>query len=167
MMTLSQVICDAVSQYFSADLTCETRLGESNHVDFSGSSASCGCIRVEVERRREDPVNNVIKAWRQAKESPVEPGFILVHVFSGFYASRRAKMENARFAGQMMSDWATSIGRSIKYAAILVRFTPPLGESDPVVGGVVAQEIRDDIQRQLEQQVPISPSLGASRGASS
>ncbi|HWP60605.1 MAG TPA: hypothetical protein VNL14_22110 [Candidatus Acidoferrales bacterium] len=152
-MTLSEVVRASVADCCDADLSRETRFGKANQVDFSGRSALIGNIRVELERRREDPVNNVVKAWRQAAENPSEPAFILVHIFSGFYLSRRAKFENARFIGEMMNMWADTSGRSITYVAVLLDFEPPMGDADPIIGDAVAQTIREQIRRQLDGRI--------------
>jgi len=154
-MTLSQVVRASVGDYFHADLAPEMRFGQTNQVDFSGASPWLGGIRVELERRREDPVNNVVKAWRQARDNPNKAHFTLVHIFSGFYSSRRAKLENARFVGEMMSAWSDGNGRSIKHVAVLFDFEPPSGDADPTVSDAVAQQIREQIRHQLEERIPI------------
>ena len=153
-MILSEVVRASVADCCETGLSREMRVGKANQVDyFSGRSPLIGNIRVELERRREDPVNNVVKAWRQAAENPSEPPFILVHVFSGFYLSRKAKFENARFVGQMMNSWADASGRGITYLAVLIDFEPPMGDADPVVVEAVAQTIRGQIRRQLEGRI--------------
>jgi hypothetical protein len=61
-MTLSEVVRASVADCCDTDLSREMCFGKANQVDFSGRSALIGNIRVELERRREDPVNNVVKA---------------------------------------------------------------------------------------------------------
>ena len=131
-MTLSDVVRASVADYCDMDLSPETRFGQSNRVDFAGRSPLIGNIRVELERRREDPVNNVVKAWRHAKENPTDPPFILVHIFSAFYSLGKAKFENARFVGEMMNAWADAGSLGITYVAVLLDFEPPIDRKSVV-----------------------------------
>lgn len=81
---------------------------------------------VEIEMRREDPVNNVIKIWRWIEESPTKgqpKRAVLFQVFSAFYERRRAKMENAQFAGRKMAEDL----ECIQYRAISWDLNPPVG----------------------------------------
>jgi hypothetical protein len=152
-MTLSEVVCASVGDWCATDLSRETRFGKANQVDFSGRSALVGNdIRLEVERRREDPVNNVVKAWRQAAENPRE-AFILVHIFSGFYRSRMAKFENARFVGEMMNMWADTSGRNITYLTVLLDFEPPMGGADAIIENAVAETIGQQIRSELDGRI--------------
>jgi len=152
-MTLSEAVRASVSDCCDLDLSSETRFGKSNRVDFSGRSPSIGEVRVELERRREDPVNNVAKAWRQAAENTSEPPFVLIQVFSGLYRSKKAKFENARFVGQMMNAWAEASGRDISYVAVLLDFEPPSGDADPVIDSSTVDTIRDQIRRGLKGRI--------------
>jgi hypothetical protein len=150
MMTLTETVRAAISDCCATELSRETRLGNANQVDFSGRSTSLGEIRVEFERRREDPVNNVVKAWRQAVENPTESPFTLVHVFSGFYLSKKPKVENARFIGNMMNKWAASQDRPIEYVAVLLDFEPQMGDADPIIDDSVGQTIAAQLRRELD-----------------
>lgn len=154
-MTLSDVVRTCINEALSAQLEGEWTAGPSNRVDFSGVSSRHGRIRVELERRREDPVNNVVKAWRQACRKP-EESFTLVHVFSGYYSSRRAKRDNARFVGERMNEWAEGHRREIRYQAVSFDFEPPPGDSDPHLSNAEAQQICVQICRQLNSNVPDS-----------
>jgi hypothetical protein len=156
-MTLSQAVCAFVAEYFSAEFAAEMRLGQANQVDFSGKCVQVGNIRIELERRREDPVNNVAKAWRQANENPSEPPFTLVHVFSGFYSSKsskRAKMDNARFVGEKMCAWAQANNRGIRYVAVFFDYEPLPAGGDPILPDTIANRIRDQIFHQLQGLIP-------------
>lgn len=152
-MTLSDTVRASVAAYCETDLSPETRFGKSNRVDFAGRSPLIGDIRVELERRRQDPVNNVVKAWRHAIEDPTAPPFILVQVFSGFYSVGNGSFENARFIGDMMNAWADTANRRIAYVSVLLDFEPPKGDADPLVDDVVARDIREQICRQLEGRI--------------
>lgn len=45
-------------------------------------------VYIEIELRRNEPVTNVIKLWKAAKERRVKKGFILVQAFSGNYLTK-------------------------------------------------------------------------------
>ena len=153
-MTLTQVIRTCIEECLSVKLTPEWNLGPSNTVDFFVRSSMHGNIRVEVERRREDPVNNVAKAWRQACETGEEESFTLLHVFAGFHSSRsttkRAKFNNARFVGERMQKWAQENHRGITYRAICIDFEPPKGNADPVLSDIDAKQVRKQAYHQLQ-----------------
>lgn len=157
-MTLSEVVSRCIGDCLSVQLTPERSLGPTNKVDFFGVSPEHGDIRVELERRREDPVNNVAKAWRQAYYNPDEPPFILVHVFSGHYSATRqarfAKSRNARFAGERMTEWAKTKGRGIRYVALSFDYEPT-GAADHAIPEIDRIRICDQIRSQL--QVALSP----------
>ena len=149
-VALSDVIRTCIGKALSVNLDSEWTAGPSNRVDFSGVSSSLGRIRVERETRREDPVNNVAKAWRQAYEK-TEESFTLIHVFSGYYSkgSRKAKRDNAQFAGDRMNEWARDNGREIRYKAVSFDFEPPSGDLDPQLSSTDAKQICDQIRDQL------------------
>ena len=149
-VALSDVIRTCIGKVLSVNLDSEWTAGPSNRVDFSGVSSKLGRIRVERETRREDPVNNVAKAWRQAHEKTGE-SFTLIHVFSGYYSkgSRRAKRDNAQFVGDRMNEWARDSGREIRYKAVSFDFDPPSGDLDPHLSSTDAKQICDQIRGQL------------------
>ena len=154
-MTLSEVVRVCVESYLSVQLRPEGMLGRANQVDFVGDSPRYGAIRLELERRREDPVNNVVKAWRQASESLGDPPFMLVQLFSGYYSSRPAKMENARFVGQKMEEWAKATGRRSRYIAVSFSFEPPSGDANPIVSAEMMDELRKEISNGLRNALPL------------
>lgn len=157
-MTLSEAIRKCISDYFAVRLEAEHRKGRANTVDFLGISPVHGEIRVELEKRRADPTNNVVKAWRQAHENPAERSFTMVHVFSGYYrGANSSKLENARFVGERMVEWGE--GRGIKYVAISLGFEPRenperLPETD--LPETAKRLICDEIRRQLDAALPSS-----------
>ncbi len=154
-LTLSELVRACVENYLSVQLRSEERLGLANQVDFIGDSPRYGAIRLELERRREDPVNNVVKAWRQASESPGAPPFMFVHFFSGYYSSRPAKLENARFVGQKMEEWAQATGRSIRYVAVSFGFEPPSGDANPILSIEMMDEVQKEINERLKKALPL------------
>jgi hypothetical protein len=146
-VTLSGTVRDCIGEILSVELKSESTAGRSNRVDFASAD---GRIRVELERRREDPVNNVAKAWRQAFEN-AEESFTLIQVFSGYYSKgqRRSKRDNAQFVGDKVNGWARKLGRAIEYKAVFFDFEPPSGDSDPYLSSTHANQICDQIRSQL------------------
>src|SRR5437660_10155430 len=100
-MTLKELICQVIAENLQLPgLRAEVRNGAANQADFAVMLTGGRCVIVEIELRREDPVNNVAKAWRAATRDPGNQGFIFIHVFSGFYRnSKEAKRDNAAFIG--------------------------------------------------------------------
>ena len=157
-MTISEVTRKCLCDYFSIRLESEHLKGPANTVDFLGISPEHGEIRVELEKRRADPVNNVVKAWRQAHESPDEPSFTMIHIFSGYYRGANiSKFENARFVGERMAEYGE--GCKIKYVTVSFGFEPPENPArlpEPDLSETVERQIYDEIHRQLETLLPIS-----------
>jgi len=148
-MTFSEAIKLSLEEWGSISLQSEKKLGKANQVDFIGIYLQDTEIRVEIERRREDPLNNVVKAWRQAKDESKNESFILLHIFSGFYKSKKSKMQNAIFVGDRMSEWAKSKNKRIQYIPILLDFTPPSGDSNPDVNNDTYNSIKNQILKTL------------------
>lgn len=150
-MTFSEAIKLAIEEWGNISLQSEKKIGKANQVDFMGSFINLTEIRIEIERRREDPLNNVVKAWRQAVDELNEESFILLHIFSGFYKSKKSKMQNAIFVGERMNEWAISKNRKIKYIPILLDFIPPSGDSNPNVDQDTIDSIKSQIANDLAQ----------------
>ena len=134
-VTLSEVVRKCINEVLSVKLESESTAGRSNRVDFSGALLSYGQIRVELEMRREDPVNNVAKAWWQAHEKTEE--------------SRRPKRDIAQFVGERMNEWAERSDRKITYKAVSFDYEPPQGGGDPELSVAEAEDLRDRVRRQL------------------
>ncbi len=149
-MTFTEAVKLVIENHYGITIQPEQKKGKANQVDFVGLSPQFGEIRIELERRREDPLNNVVKAWRQVKENPNEQGFILIHIFSGFYISKKSKFENAIFVGERMNEWAKVTNCKIKYISILLDFIPPPGDSNPIVKTDEIQKINDQINTQIQ-----------------
>lgn len=150
-MTFSEAVKSALEEWGNISLQSEKKIGKANQVDFIGSYLNLTEIRVEIERRREDPLNNVVKAWRQAVDEFNNESFILLHIFSGFYKSKKSKMQNAIFVGERMNEWALSKNRNIKYVPVLLDFTPPPGDSNPNVDQDTIDSIKSQIANNLAQ----------------
>jgi hypothetical protein len=124
-MNFSDLIKETIEKWADTPLKSEKKIGKANQVDYSGYLFN-NELRIEIERRREDPVNNVVKAWRQAIEND-EDNFILIHVFSGYYKTKQSKKKNAIFIGEQMLNWARINKKNIRYDVITVDFIPPQG----------------------------------------
>lgn len=95
-----------------------------SRVDLVGEGAEAEYL-LEIELRREDPVNNVVKVYRAIAEGPgqcPQKRIVLLHVFSGFYSSRPQKRKNAVFAGKKMAEAL----KNIEYEPIGWSLTPPV-----------------------------------------
>lgn len=79
-------------------------------------------ILVEVELRRQDPVNNVVKAWKILEGVKNEKQSFLLHFFSGKYSRTHSKYLNAVFIGNKMQE-----ARIAYYTPILLKAKPPSG----------------------------------------
>ncbi len=152
-MTFTEAVKLAIEKYFNINLASEQKRGKANQVDFIGLSSQIGEIRIELERRREDPLNNVVKAWRQAIDNPNEQPFTLIHIFSGFYVSKKSKLENANFVGERMNEWAKITNHKIRYITVLLEYTPPSGNSDPIITDDIIQSIYDQVDIQLQSKL--------------
>jgi len=147
-MNLTEAVKVAIEYWGNCTLAAEVTLGKANQVDFVGTHSKYGEIRVELERRREDPLNNVVKAWRQASKNTNEE-FLLIHIFSGFYISKKSKYENAIFIGEQINFWATSRKRKTGYLSVLLDYIPAKGASNPIVTEEEALRINSQVSEQL------------------
>lgn len=87
-------------------------------------------ILVEVELKRQNPVGNVVKIWRWARDKKISKRILFLHAFSAHYTrgprqdQRAAKQEHydrSRFVGErMMEDGSLSI----EYTTIRMPFKP-------------------------------------------
>ena len=151
-MNFTEAVKAAVENWCSCTLITEVKLGKANQVDFIGTHSKYHEIRVELERRREDPLNNVVKAWRQATENTNEE-FLLIHIFSGFYISKKSKYDNAIFIGEQINFWATSKNRKAGYLSVLLDYIPAKGDSNPIVTETEALNISKQVEEQLNKAI--------------
>ena len=151
-MNFTEAVKIAVENWCHCALTSEIKLGKANQVDFMGTHSKYGEIRIELERRREDPLNNVVKAWRQATEN-INEEFLLIHIFSGFYISKKSKYENAIFVGEQINLWATSTNRKTGYLPIILDYIPAKGDSNPILTETEAHNITTQVREQLDKAI--------------
>ncbi len=81
------------------------RLSGYGVVDIFGESSKCVWI-IELELKREDPVNNVAKIFRYVEEDGNEfkdKNIIFIHAFSLHYKPDSSKRMNAKFLGNKMA----------------------------------------------------------------
>ena len=151
-MNFTEAVKKAVENWCNCDLTTETKVGKANQVDFTGLHTKFNEIRIELERRKEDPLNNVVKAWRQASQNLNEE-FLLIHIFSGFYISKKSKYENAVFVGKQINSWAIYKNRNIIYLPILLDYIPLKGDSNPIVTENEAIHISYQVKEQIDNTI--------------
>jgi hypothetical protein len=86
---------------------------------------------LEIEMRREDPVNNVVKIYRaidKGLRGRPPKKIVFIHVFSAFYKRKLAKIKNATFAGKKMAEAL----ENVEYKTIRWNLIPPVaGEEFP------------------------------------
>ena len=112
----------------SLEWSCEHQLAKTGR-DFVDVVGTIGpsvhpSVLVEVELHREDPVSNVVKIWKWAKES--KPGkIVLFHAFSGLYNGPKAeRKERAIFLGRMLKKEV-----NVEYVPLSLKYSPrPKGE---------------------------------------
>lgn len=151
IMTLDDVIKTAVEQKYGVELQSEKPCGVANVVDFCGVIENDCQLLVELERRREDPVNNVVKQWRQAHESGYQSAFRLIQVFSGFYQRKLSKRQNAEFIGDRMNEWAQSHSKDICYYSVSFGFEPQASNSHSMLEEAIETCIRKELLAQLPE----------------
>jgi hypothetical protein len=121
-------------------------------IDLCGEGENILCL-LELELRREDPVNNVIKIWRAIENDPhtySQGHLVILHAFSEFYQSHKSKMENAVFAGQKMVH---AIHR-LSYKPLMFDLLPPVArEPFPTNTDGQLQRICADVVAHVDQQL--------------
>jgi hypothetical protein len=109
----------------------ERQLSDVGNIDVYGESRNHVYV-IELEMRREDPVNNVVKFYRYAdriKDRFLKGKITFIHVFSLFYEKRRSKRENAAFIGEKMAKTI----ENVTYLTLDFNLLPPVaGDSFPV-----------------------------------
>jgi hypothetical protein len=81
--------------------------GEHWKVDVAGfkKNGSRSVILVEVELKRDDPVGNVVKIWRWARDGKNTQRILFVHAFSKHYWQTKVRQrERAIFVGERMAE---------------------------------------------------------------
>jgi len=130
----------------------EKPISSSCIIDLCGEGENILCL-LELELRREDPVNNVIKIWRAVENDPhtySQGHLVILHTFSDFYQAHKSKMENAVFAGQKM---AHAINKLL-YKPLMFDLLPPVAhEPFPTNTDEQLQRICADVVAYVNQHV--------------
>ena len=109
----------------------ERQLSDVGNIDIYGESRNHVYL-IELEMRREDPVNNVVKSYRyvdRIKDRVSKRKITFIHVFSLFYEKRRSKRENAVFIGEKMAKTIENVA----YLPLDFNLVPPVaGDNFPV-----------------------------------
>lgn len=84
------------------------RLGGFGQIDIYGETSEYAYL-IEVEMRRKDPVNNVVKVYRYIEEdnsSFLDKKVVFIHAFSAEYeyGGKETRRKNAEFVGKKMAE---------------------------------------------------------------
>src|SRR5258705_7881157 len=111
--------------------------GERWKVDVAGlSKRGKPLVLIEVELKKDNPVENVVKIWRWAKAEKMAHRILFLQAFSAHYVESRKRTRPAKqkqydrsiFIGErMMAD--RSSGLHIDYKTISMKFAPRLGRN--------------------------------------
>ena len=116
----------------------------SSYIDILGLSRKNIYI-IELELRREDPVNNVVKVFRVIDENTsfmIDKRLYFIHVFSDFYKTHKSKRYNSVFVGEKMSKAFDNL----EYFALDFNLLPPKkGDSFPKNTSSSIKTLCDDI----------------------
>lgn len=125
----------------------EKQLFDVGNIDIYGESRD-HLYLIELEMRREDPVNNVVKFYRyvdRIKDRFLEKRITFIHVFSLFYEKRRSKRENAVFIGEKMAKTIENVA----YLPLNFNLLPPVaGDSFPA-------ETDNSLKRLIEDLIDV------------
>jgi hypothetical protein len=156
---LQQTLEHEVPQYqweagWSAD-------GERWKVDVAGLKGGSPRILVEVELRKDNPVENVVKIWRWAASEKGRKQMLFLHAFSANFVKVRKyaapptkvkQFNRAVFVGERMKA-DRKLG--IDYEWLPMKFKPPVGRSNKQGGGAMrraATKLGHDIAELLHSK---------------
>lgn len=126
----------------------EKQLFDVGNIDIYGESRD-HLYLIELEMRREDPVNNVVKFYRyvdRIKDRFLEKRITFIHVFSLFYEKRRSKRENAVFIGEKIAKT-----KNVAYLILNFNLLPPVGGNDfPVETDHSLKRLIEDLVNAIE-----------------
>lgn len=75
-----------------------------SRVDVAGLKHRIPDVLVEIELKKDNPVENVVKIWRWASKERRRKGILFIHAFSGHYKRSKVKQyERAVFIGERMA----------------------------------------------------------------
>lgn len=131
-------MAEILNKSISVKWRTEERIKGGVRIDLLGEGVKALYL-LELEMRREDPVNNVVKLWRTIEEclrGRMLRRIVLIQVFSAFYKPGSAKKANATFAGTKMAEAL----RNAQYKTFDWDLTPP------VAGKVFPQDTDEQIR---------------------
>jgi hypothetical protein len=117
------------------------------HIDVVGYFKDKPSVLIEVELRRDDPVNNVVKMWQlfenKKKRKEMRPKIFFLHAFSGIYEDeKKSRKESAQFVGGKLNKSFPQIS-----------YIPICFDYYPTHGGKVGGGARDKQARRLAGQI--------------
>ena len=121
MVTLKKLLSRATVDF---EWRTEQRIPRYGVIDLWGEKKDRLCL-VELELRREDPVNNVIKIWRAFEsynDTLLHRRLVFVQVFSLYYQKHKLKMDNAVFAWLKMAQTVNTLS----YQYMWFQLDPPV-----------------------------------------
>lgn len=139
-MNLSTFIAQCIQHEFNITLEREASLMGLEKVDYLYESDTLRLI-IEIELRRQDPVNNVSKCWKILETLRDTRQTVLVHFFSGKYLKTTSKYDNAIFIGSKMKEQGIA-----DYNPILLLAEPPVGSYGKFV---LDQNEKQDIRQKI------------------
>lgn len=110
---------------------------ERSRVDVVGMKASAARVLVEVELKKDNPVENVVKIWNWAKDKRKTHPILFVQAFSAHYlgpknnfgkTSKGKQFERSKFVGERMRQ---DKNLNIDYKTLPIYSTTRLGQRIP------------------------------------
>jgi hypothetical protein len=107
--------------------------GQQWKVDVAGLPKKSGpLVLVEVELKKDNPVENVVKIWRWAKDEKKTQRILFVQAFSAHYKTKKQKQfVRSKFIGERMEEDSSL---RIKYKIIHMKYKPRKGNSSKGAG---------------------------------
>jgi len=126
-------------------------------------------VLIETELKKDNPVENVVKVWRWAKNVKYSGRILFIHVFSAHYVKSRPyasaptkvkQYERATFIGEQMKD---DQSLKIDYIPLAIKFRPRMakGKVTKEGGGAMhnaAQALGQKIAGLLTKELSLSAS---------
>jgi hypothetical protein len=123
--------------------------GERWKVDVAGLKKESPRVLVEVELRKDNPVENVVKIWRWAANEKSREHMLFIHAFSAVFVKVRKyaappnkvrQHDRAVFVGERMQA-DRQLG--IDYKWLPMKFKPAVGRSNKQGGGAMHRAARN------------------------
>lgn len=134
---------------------------ERSRVDVAGLNGKIPRVLVEVELKKDNPVENVVKIWRWAARSKKRKTIVFFHAFSALYHRPAAKSappktkqyERAVFVGQRMRQERKTLGIEYRDLAIFTttRKKQPIPFTPRMRRGSITKKCGSSMHRAAEE----------------